>query len=51
MVRRRRKRRPRRNEVLKTLLLLLIALHVAAALVHQFIFKTNLMARMKRPVG
>ena len=39
------------HEVLKTLLLLLIALHVAAALVHQFIFKTNLMARMKRPVG
>jgi cytochrome b561 len=39
------------HEVFKTLLLALIALHVVAALVHQFIFKTNLMARMKRPVG
>ncbi|MCT4684773.1 MAG: cytochrome b/b6 domain-containing protein [Roseicyclus sp.] len=39
------------HEAMKTLLLLLIVLHVAAALVHQFIFKTNLMARMKRPVG
>jgi cytochrome b561 len=38
------------HEVLTTLLLALIALHVAAALFHQFILKTNLLARMKRPI-
>jgi cytochrome b561 len=38
------------HAVMKTLLLALIALHVLAALAHQFVFKTNLMARMKRPV-
>jgi cytochrome b561 len=36
------------HDVLKTLLMLLIILHVAAALFHQFVLKTNLMARMKR---
>lgn len=36
------------HEVLKTLMLALILLHVAAALFHQFVLKTNLMARMKR---
>ena len=39
------------HEAMKTVLLALIALHVLAALAHQFIFKTNLMARMKRPTG
>ncbi|PWK60433.1 cytochrome b [Roseicyclus mahoneyensis] len=39
------------HNVLKIALLALIALHVVAALVHQFIFKTNLMARMTRPVA
>jgi cytochrome b561 len=39
------------HNVMKLALLALIALHVVAALVHQFIFKTNLMARMKRPVS
>lgn len=38
------------HEAMKTLLLALILLHVLAALAHQFVFKTNLMARMKRPV-
>ncbi|SPF79970.1 cytochrome b [Pseudoprimorskyibacter insulae] len=36
------------HDVLKSLLMLLIILHVAAALFHQFVLKTNLMARMKR---
>lgn len=39
------------HEVLKLALLALIALHVAGALVHQFVFRTNLIARMKRPVA
>lgn len=39
------------HEAMKVVLLALIALHVAAALVHQFVFKTNLLARMKHPVG
>jgi cytochrome b561 len=39
------------HEAMKVVLLALIALHVVAALVHQFVFKTNLMARMKRPMG
>ena len=39
------------HEVMKTILLALIVLHVLAALAHQFIFKTNLMARMKKPVA
>jgi cytochrome b561 len=39
------------HNVMKIALLALIALHVIAALVHQFVFKTNLMERMKRPVG
>ena len=37
------------HEMLTSVLLALIALHVLAALVHQFIFKTNLLARMKNP--
>ncbi|MFP1643948.1 cytochrome b [Pontitalea aquivivens] len=36
------------HEVMKTLLLLLVLLHVVGALYHQFVLKTNLMARMKR---
>ncbi len=39
------------HNVMKVALLALIGLHVAAALAHQFVFKTNLMARMKRPAG
>lgn len=39
------------HEVMKSILLALIVLHVLAALAHQFIFKTNLMARMKKPVA
>lgn len=39
------------HNVMKIALLALIALHVAAALVHQFIFKTNLIVRMKRPIS
>lgn len=39
------------HEVMKTALLALIALHVVAALVHQFVFKTNLIARMIRPAA
>jgi cytochrome b561 len=34
------------HEVFKTLLLILIGLHVLAALFHQFVLKTNLIARM-----
>ena len=37
--------------VMKTLLLLLVLLHVLGALYHQFVLKTNLLARMKRPVS
>ncbi|WP_319824699.1 cytochrome b [Thalassovita sp.] len=36
------------HEVLKTVLLLLVILHVAGALYHQFVLKTNLMQRMKK---
>lgn len=39
------------HNVLKVALLALVALHVLAALYHQFILRTNLMARMKRPVA
>lgn len=39
------------HAILKTALLALIVLHVAAALFHQFILKTGLMQRMKRPVA
>ena len=35
------------HEVLRAVLLLLVLLHVVAALFHQFVLKTNLMARMK----
>lgn len=38
------------HEVLKTLLLLLIGLHVLAAVFHQIVLKTNLIARMN-PYG
>lgn len=37
------------HEVLKTLLLVLIVLHVVGALFQQFVLKTNIMERMKRP--
>ena len=37
------------HETLKKILLVLIALHVAAALVHQFVWKTNLLDRMRTP--
>ena len=37
------------HEVLRILLLALVALHVLAALYHQFVLKTNIMERMKRP--
>lgn len=37
------------HEVLRVPLLLLTLLHVAAALFHQFVLKTNLMMRMKKP--
>lgn len=36
------------HEILKTVLLLLVILHVAGALYHQFVLKTNLMERMKK---
>jgi len=39
------------HNVMKLALLALIALHVLAALAHQFVFKTNLMARMKTPAA
>jgi cytochrome b561 len=39
------------HNVMKVLLLALIALHVAGALFHQFVLKTGVMARMKRPVA
>lgn len=38
------------HEVMKSLLLILVALHIAAALYHQFVMKDNLLARM-RPGG
>ncbi|MBS0124605.1 cytochrome b [Thetidibacter halocola] len=37
------------HEVLTTALLALIVLHVAAVAVHQFVWKTNLIDRMRRP--
>jgi cytochrome b561 len=37
------------HNVMKVVLLALIVLHVAAALFHQFVLKTGVMARMKRP--
>jgi cytochrome b561 len=39
------------HNVLKVILMALIVLHVAAALYHQFVLKTGLMERMKRPVA
>lgn len=37
------------HEVLKSVLLLLIVAHVGAVLVHQFVWKTNLLDRMRKP--
>jgi len=37
------------HEILKFILLALIAAHVVAALVHQFVWKTNLLDRMRTP--
>lgn len=37
------------HEVTQALMLLLVILHVAAALIHHFILKTNVMRRMIRP--
>ena len=37
------------HELLKGLLLILVGLHVAGALLHQFVLKDGLMLRMKRP--
>ena len=37
--------------VMKTLLLALVALHVAASVYHQFVLKTDLMARMRKPTA
>ena len=39
------------HEVLTSLLLVLVGLHVIGALYHQFVLKTNLMERMKRPAA
>ncbi|MDQ2089993.1 cytochrome b [Marimonas arenosa] len=39
------------HEVMRVLLLALVLLHVVGALYHQFVLKTNVMARMKRPGG
>lgn len=39
------------HNAMKVVLLALIALHVAGALFHQFVLKTDVMARMKRPVA
>lgn len=36
------------HEVLKAVLMALVGLHVAAALFHQFVLKTDIMARMKK---
>lgn len=37
------------HEVLQNLLMLLAILHFAGAMYQQFVLKTNIMARMKRP--
>lgn len=37
------------HEIMKNILLALAGLHIAAALFHQFILRTNLLARMRRP--
>lgn len=37
------------HEVLKSLMLVFVALHVVGTLYHQFVLKTNLLVRMKRP--
>lgn len=37
------------HEILKSLLMLLFLLHVAGALYQQFVLKSDIMARMKRP--
>ena len=39
------------HEVMRVLLLALVGLHVLGALYHQFVLKTDVMARMKRPGG
>ena len=39
------------HEILKTLLLVLIAGHVGAVVVHQRVWKTGLLDRMRRPEG
>lgn len=39
------------HEVLRIPLLLLVLLHVAGALYHQFVLKTGVMNRMRRPVA
>ncbi len=38
------------SEILKLLTIVLIALHVAAALFHQFVLKDNLLLRMRKPL-
>jgi cytochrome b561 len=38
------------HELFKPLLIILVAVHVLAALFHQFVLKDNLLARMKRPL-
>lgn len=38
------------HEVMKAALMALVALHVIGALYHQFVLKTNLLARMKTPM-
>ncbi|MEV8465727.1 cytochrome b/b6 domain-containing protein [Fluviibacterium sp. DFM31] len=37
------------HEFLKAILMLLVLLHVAAALYHQFVLKTDVLMRMKKP--
>jgi len=37
------------HEIMKNILLALAGLHIAAALFHQFVLRTNLLARMRRP--
>lgn len=37
------------HEVMRVILLALIVLHVAGALYHQFVLKTDVLSRMKRP--
>ena len=39
------------HEVMKALMLIFVGLHVVGALFHQFVLKTNIMERMKRPGG